>query len=525
MLHNYVLSKSLSGTNEKDLEPDIQQLCNEDGTYEIADPKGFIADNMFEYLEYNIDVGYDFRHIRNLLNNDGKYGLVVSDSNPLVKKIVVTVNSARNLYYYDILGDNIVYRQIYTVEQIDDADVGYLVSEHLIGLSRKCKLVTRCYHELFINLRDAVAYRDVNMKDYAVEKGSSHSGFRIFVVNAYQMRQSKWYKDNLEICDLIRKYKLKLSDYRYMLDLDSVREAIRADAYDDLPLSERAAADRLLCELMYPFIDDSIFDDIDDDFDAIPDEDMESVADDMILFALLSVKSEKEFYAVHKKLGPYGYRVGALTDAIYNSHPKQGTILMCVDGNMRWYSDSYAIGEWEGARGNPYFGKFQPNECNTLLCLREYHPELIVNVFPTSAELEKYMKLYNEERAEERNKHPEMVVETNDVYDVTICRGNWYPNGVYNDEFMKDATFFVFYENYTFSRNQCRKLLSGEELVITNYKSKMGRDLTIRGKLKQTNFGDIVNMEFTRTDISARNRRIMNAFLGVEEPGLPEDED
>ena len=56
-IHNYVLSKYVSGTNRSDIELDINQLMD-DGKYEIVNPKELIADYMFAALENFINPQY-----------------------------------------------------------------------------------------------------------------------------------------------------------------------------------------------------------------------------------------------------------------------------------------------------------------------------------------------------------------------------------------------------------------------------------------------------------------------------------
>jgi hypothetical protein len=79
------------------------------------------------------------------------------------------------------------------------------------------------------------------------------------------------------------------------------------------------------------------------------------------------------------------------------------------------------------------------------------------------------------------------------------------------------------YNKYEFSEDQCRKLLSGEELVIENYVTKMGDEVTIRGKLRDVAgpFDDGPRIEFARTDIGSQKRMKLNREFQIEEPGLP----
>lgn len=521
--HSYVLSKFFAGSNEHDLGLEIRQEKNPDGSYEIDSPKNFIADRIYSALELTIHEAYSWKSIRQLLETDGRYGLVVADDKKeSVTQVILSVDNANGIYSYDSFG-NYMCRRIYEIQHIDDSVKGYFVFDQIINPEDDCEMIAHCYHKYFLNQTDAENYLKFEMRDYAIERGSPDSGFRLIVVDASRLEELDWYKQSLDIADDMSRYGLKRGDYKYIRDLDTVKQAVKADAYDDLPFQEQVEANKYLCRLMLPFIDDYRFDSFNSDIDTIRDNEAEGAADDMILFALLSADSEEKFQAVHDALGPYGYRVGALTDSLYNSHPNEGAILMCSDGNMRWYRTYYYLNEWQGAKDNPYFGKFQLNEANDLLCLREYHPELVVSTFPDADLMQQYEMKYESFLADERRKHTEMRIIDDDDTKLTVCVGDWYPDGVYSTGFVPNTMFEINYGSSVFTTNQCKDLLSGEEIVVENYVSKAGITLSIRGKLKQA-FDGPYDMSFVRTDINTRQRNIMNAVLGVVEAGLPPEE-
>lgn len=523
-IRNYIKFSALTEADDGGYELNVEQLVGLNKRYDFDSPRDAIANDMFKALELLIDVGYSSEHLRRLLNKSGTYSLMLSSETSLVNHIEIVVDNKHRVYYYDLFG-SMSGRYMYEVEQIEDVYLGYMVSEHIIAPTPKCPLMTRCYHEYFLDLYDAITYQKAMMKDYTLGKGSAASGFRIFAVDVEKLKKSEWYVRNLKIYDMIKQYKLDWVDYRCIENFDDIEEAIRADAYDDLDDSERASINRELCDKLYKFLSDEYQEYVGDDYESADDEDIEGITDDIILFALLSADSEETFNEVHKTLGPYEYRVGALTDSLYNDHRGKGHILMCSDGNMRWYGNCYAMNEWDGARGNPYFGKFQPNGTDGLICLNTYRPDLIVDVFPQAHELEKYQKAYSEEKSAIRKLHKEMSMESDDDYDVVLCTGDWYPEGTDSDVCISETIFPAFYESYVFSEEQCRELLSGNELVITDYKSKMGKITTIRGILREPiSFDDVFKATFTRTDINARNRKVMNASLGITEGGIPDIE-
>ena len=526
-LHNYVVSKYVSGTNKSDIELDINQLLD-NGRYEIDDPKQLIAEYMFAAIENFIHPQYTLSDIRELLDIDGKHKLLICDygDTDVVEMIIVKVDNKKQSYYYDIRG-GFISRQIYSVKQIDDTNVGYLVSEHIINPYKDCDLIERCYHEYFRDLISAKRYCEGKMKYYSVEKGKPSSGYRISVVDVAEIDSSDWYKDNIAASRDIKDYNLNPEDYRYIEKISDLQKAIKADAYDDLSIEEQALVNFDIYKSLRDFISDDYLIFLDEGVDEASEDELEEIADTAIALALINASSEVEFKKIHDILGPNEYRVGALTDDIFNNHPNEGYIVLSRDGDMGWYPSCYAINEWEKAKGNSYFGKFQKNENDTLLCLREYHPELIADRLPMKKDVDKYETMYQETLSEERKKHSELYFEKAESGRLLAC-GDWYYEGVLSPKCMKDIAFFKNYGSHSFTDDECRALLSGEELVIENFRTQMGMEITIRGKLKDhaSIYDGEPNVDFTRTDINGSRRKYLNAEMGINEPGLPEsDED
>lgn len=521
-LHNYVLSKYVSGTNKSDIELDVNQLMDDD-SYEIENPKDLISDYMFAALENFINPQYTSHYIRDLLDVDGKHRLDVCDysNNDVIDSVIIKVNNKKQSFYYDIKG-GFVSRQIYTVKQIDDLNLGYLVTEHIINPFNDCELIERCYREVFRNLAEAKRYRDGKMKHYVLAQGKPSSGYRISVVDVTELESSEWYKSNIMAVNDIKAYNLDPEDYRYIANIEDVIKNIKADAYDDLSISDQALVNSDIFKSIRNFISDDYLVFLDEDIDTANEDEVEEIADTAIALALVNAKSEEDFKKIHEILGPNDYRVGALTDNIYNNHPDKGYIVISKDGDMGWYPECYFINEWEGAKGNPYYGKFQPNENNTLLCLREYHPELIVNRLPSKRDMVKYEAMYQEELSETRKLHKEMYFDVNDDYDDIVC-GDWYYEGLLSNKCMKGISFLRDYGSHTFTEDECKKLLSGEELVIEGFITKMELEITIRGRLKDCSsiYDDELEIAFTRTDINGSRRRQLNMEMGIDEPGLP----
>lgn len=521
-LKNYVISKYMSGTSAKDIELDINQLVDGE-SYEIADPISFIAENIYYALEQSIHPKYTENVIYQLLQHSGKYILAVYDADIVssIDSITLVVDNANGVYYYDVVG-TVFARQIYEVSVFDDADVGYLVVENIIHPEDNCELIRRCYEPYFLDIYAARKYRNEQMKHYKISHGSSNSGFRIIVVDVNKIVESDWYRLNLEVANDIISYKLDPERYRYIPDIAIVHEAILADAYEDLDDTAKASVNRDIYDMIKPYIPCEYVAFLDDDLNISDDSEIEDIVNQAITICLTNVKSEEEFFEFHDLLGPYEYRIGCLTDDIYNAHPDSGYIVVSKDGDMGWYESCYAINEWSGAEDNPWFGKFQLNENNTLQCFREYRPDLIASKLPKKSDIQKYEEEYQEANAKIRRVHREMRVVKNEDGDEIVI-GTWYCNGLKSDKKIDRAMFFKDYGSHFFTEEECKQLLNGEEITIEHFVTKMKKEVTIRGKLKDVSsmFDNDQRIEFVRTDIDANKRKKLNSELGIDEPGLP----
>lgn len=521
-LLNFVLSKHMTGIGD-DIELDVQQM-SDGSSYEIDDPKAFISECIFSCIEGYIDFKYNLHSIRSLLDKDGIYRLeLLPDDEAAVSCIILKIDNNHKAYAYDMQG-SIRARQVFNIIQIDSSDVVYLVSEHIINPSPSCSLIERCYHSYFDDLHTAIRYMNHCMKDYELSQGSSNSGYRISVVSRKKIDVSKWYRKNLQAIENIKQYELDAEDYRYIVNIDDVLDSIAADAYDALDADSQNEIDRNIYQRIRPFLDEVSQEQFDVDIDVAMPDDVCDIVDSALLLVLVEADTQEKFDNIHTVLGPYEYRIGSLTDIIYNNHPDKGYILVSSSGEIQWYPDCYFLNEWDGAKNNPYFGKFMPNENDTLFCFREFHPEMIVDELPDDVFMMKYRLAYNNELAKQRERHDEMTFTIHDEMEFVI--GDWYINGLQEEECQHNAVFPRKYEKYTFTVQECKDLLSGEEIKVDNYITKMGKKATIRGKLGDVTgpYDDAPRYAFYRTDIDYEKRKKINMEFGIQEPGMfPDD--
>lgn len=520
---NFVVSKYITDF-DGNVEVDIQQMM--DGSdYEIVDPHAFIAECIFESIENYIDFRYDYAAVYKLMQRDGIYRLgLIEDEESAVSSIILCIDNKNKTYSYDMQGD-IKVRQIFSVTQIEDINVAYLVSEHIIRPSDTCDLIERCYRPFFDDLFAATRYMNHKMKEYNTEHGSINSGYRISVVDKSVIENSEWYKLNMKVANIITQYHLDAEDYRYIEDINEVVETVAADAYDDLDLDFQNEINMNIYDKISCYLDSDTKEEFDLQLDTVPASEICDIVDNAILSALIFAKDKETFMAIHEALGPHDYRVGSFTDDIYNEHPDKGHILLSSAGEFEWYNDCYALNEWEGAKDTPYYHKFMPNENDTLLCLREYHPELIVDNIPDATFVTKYKSMYKSSLAEKRKQHDEMIITMNDNIEYVI--GDWYNKGLYSSDFVKNAVFPRKYEKYVFTVDECKQLLSGIEIVVDNYVSKAGILCSMRGYLSEVSgpYDQNPRYGFRRSDIGGTKRVKLNDEFGIREPGIASMDD
>lgn len=513
-VRSYVIQECLSGSSSDDVTCDVYQMSLND-QFAISDPIALIADDIYTSVSDIIDLRYRVQHIRKILRSGQTKGLLGYKSDSA--SILIHADNENKVYYYDVVNtDDYKFRKVYRVQELDDEKVGYVVLEY-IPYDNNRKFIKRCYSPYFKDLDSAVSYLDS-----ISENCENIDDFRISVFDIDELSKADWYSRNVSAFDKILRYDLDPNKYRKILDFDELDDMINADAYNRLSAQEQADVDYDLYQRLYDYLPVEITYEFDMDLENAEDVDVMSITDRAIALALVQATSEDEFNEIYDVLGPHKYRIDNLTDEIYNSHPDAGYILVTVDGEMKWYPECYFINSWEGAKlDNPYYGKFQPNTCETLLCFKEYHPELIVDNFPSPAIMNAYAQRYKDVKADIHRRHSEMYFYVDDENDEIVV-GDWYYNGVYCDDVIRDVAFMRMYGEHSFTEEECRLILSGEEVVIENFKTKSGIVTTIRGRLRSASgaYDENTMVEFIRTDLDFGARRKINSEMGIVEPGV-----
>lgn len=530
----YVTSREISGMMKRDRRIAMEQ-CVERGSFAILDPAQFIATRLFQFLEDYIDTRYTRRWILGKLREGGFFNLTVNNPGVgiRVERVVLGADLEKGVYFGDIRG-NASIRRVYEVDVIDDKTLAYLACEYIVHPFDGVPFVERTYTPLFTQLARANRYVQSESKNYECAYGDGDSGWHVIPVDADAIQQSTWYQANLKAASDIKQYHLNREDFRYIQDVEELRKRIQESAYDDLVSSEKDGINYTIYMAVRAYLPDDIREDLDmalDEFGDGSDGDVEGVADQAIRAAYAYAADKDAFDVLTEVLAPWRFRVEGANDYVYNAHPDTGWLLAARNGGIGWYEEAFFANEWEGNRDNPWFGKFIPNACEPLPFVMEFDPNCFVDRLPTQAELDMLRGRYMETVRDRRAEHGEMVFEDceDDMGEnVPCCVGDWYPDGLDVDEETKyKGVFFrVQYGNHTFTEDECRKLLSGEEVSIDGFMTKSKMTVSIRGKLmnRTGQFSKYLDIQYVRTDVHGNTRRAYARKLGLSiDEGLPDD--
>lgn len=549
MTNTYITCKQEISENSKTVV--MYQQMSDDGKYVIIDPERYIARLIYRRISDDIDFDYDESCIEALikLQADGTYSLSPR-SDKVECEILIIVNKKDNQYGFKFKDTQNSYsaNYIYSIDRIRNFDEVYLVVECISNPSDDCNLIVRCDHTYFDSMRGAEKYQNLHHEDYQLSRGDlRYSGYDIFVVSKTEIediatRIGYWYSRNIEAIKAINSYGLDVEDFRYMSDIDAINDKITAFAYDELNDDERYIVDDRIYNIMINFISDK---EIKTELDNLKNtakrqnNNIKTVRDKAVILALIHAETDEKFKQVHEALGDmYGWCIGKLTDDIWNKHSHDsddgelvgdGYILLDKTGNLSWFPDLVCFDDWNQSDDSPYKGKFMPNDADILLCFREYHPEKIADRILSSEEVNCLQAKYANARKAKIAEHKEMSFsyenrrdKNGHPCDVAIVTGKWYPHGINvedsNCQGYGDTQFPRYYYNYEFTEDECKRLLSGEEIIIKNYITKDdGIRCTIRGRLgdKSTKFDDGPIIEFVRTDIDQKERNAINAKYGI----------
>ena len=527
MLRSYIMAQqtiinNYGSDNASSPEITISSVCNSNGSYAVDDYEHFIADIMFDKLSSFLAIGYTKDDVLFAMSSDGEYSFVTNEDMPDITSIMIRVDAKRHIYGYTKISDFYM-NVVYSVISIDDDDLGYLVSEYIKSDDLKSPVITKCYHPIFgrDELDAAVKYCESEMMESARMGYGDNSEFKVRPVSISSVSHSTWYELNMSVLHTMERYGIPRSEYRMIGDLNFMSEKIKADSYHSLSFDDRYEIDNMLCHRLLPYVDEDLIHSVcGEDVSEIDPSDMYDVVNMFIISALGDARSESEFYDIIDAMGAYASRIDDLNEQA-RYHKNEGYVLVSRTGQIKWYSNCYAINDWYGAKDNPYYHKFQQNKAR-LVCFSEYSPELFVDSFPDMSLIQKYDNEYKESLLNMRREHAELRFRNYPDEGMLMAIGTWYPDGVESNNRVDDAKFFAFYYGRDFDYDQAKVLFNGDEVVIDDYVSNTGDIITIKGRLREaTKHTKWVNCEFYRSDQepSARNSILM--AIGAKEPQNP----
>ena len=477
----------------------VKQL-SQNNEFEIYRPDEFIAERLYSDIRDYVDSAYTYNDILTIIRQENaSYNLVPDKEAKDV--VLVYIHTSKKGVKVDVTLKSGMVQYIYNVTRMAKGYVAYLVCDQIVAPFPKVSRTIRCYHEMFNRLDDAIRYRNQQRRNPGKpNKGSKLSDFEIYVVNRYTLDGQFWYHGNLEAARLILNYELNFDKYRYVSDVETLLNYIYIDTYDIATEAQRAKINRKLYERVSPFLNDDIRAVMDEFLEECTDDKLEQIVNDALAISLTSCVSKTEFDNLQKAIGPYRKRLKALTIELFNDHAGQGYILCTKTGELGWFPNCDFIEDWDGAKDNPYRGKFQKNDGEILKCFSSYHPELLVKKLPTRKEMSEYRMLYKVACSKERLAHDELEFDDSPLFGYRMS-GIWYEDGVFGDK----STFITMtasYGDHKFTEEEAKELLSGNEVVIPDYVSQMGIVGPARIKIGKDvdEFGD-VNTSLIRTDI------------------------
>ncbi len=553
MVKSYVICKQEFLKDGKNVI--VYDLLYDGGGYSVLHPEEHIFRSIYEQCERYISHEYDESCIRTLmkLQSDGRYGLETNEDNHN-RKVSVIADKKNNRYGFSIKSldenDSLSETVTYEIKQIEEIDIVYLVAEFIVNPSDDCNLVVRCEHKYFTDIYSAKKYLARCKEDYKLSHGDfEFSGFKIFPASKSEIEDmatpiSYWYTRNIEATRLIYKHGLDAEDFRYIPDIDEVSDKIAAFAYDDLDDEGKYNIDSRIYDIAIKFISDEKLRTYLDSLRNTAKTQhnvMKTVREKVVILSLINAESKEKFHQIYKALGEtYDWCIGEVTDDIWTKHSHasntgetigDGYILIDKYGELVWFPECLWFDEWDKSDDSPYKGKFMLNEADTLLCLREYHPEKIADKILSQDECDMWHIKYMNNFKAKILQHDEMEFSEIDSRDgrghsckVAAVTGRWYPHGINisgNCDAYSNTQFLRHYYNYEFTKDECRQLLSGEEIVIKNYVTKdNGIRCTIRGRLNDVSSAmdsDPI-IRFVRTDIDVQERNAVNAKYGIYAP-------
>lgn len=528
---SYVSMNLYTSTDWHDMASVVTQL-QQDGVYEIEDVDTFVATDIYEHIKDMVDKDITPATIKEIMNgNDDSYIDTVVESyekdgvTHVVPDCIEVFAKAHSGIGYQSHFDAFDYTHLvtYKVSEIEKQNVAYLVSEHIVNPGKGCDLLERLYHEPFTSLEEAQAYMDKLNKDYDHSGGAyrESSGYKLSIVDKEAILENPWYKNNMLALDYMQRLKLDPKEYRFWYPHGIVSE-LQEKIYEQSADTEKLAIDKDVYGRIREYLSDIHAQEMDARLGSC-ESGSRAIVDKALVLAHIDATSQEDYDAIHKSLGEYECRIKLLTQANVEEMRRHGQVCITKDGEIGYFRDAYGINSWEGAKDNPYFGKFSYNMGAGVDQFKDYrYHDMFVDELPDTDTIAYYEKQYEEwetNLSKERGKAAvkyrtakpnakgcTYVVSSLEAFEEQVgCRL------FFGDERKSEKVRFnKTYGSHTFNDDEIRTLLAGYELTIKDYKLPTGetKEISIRLSRMESDKG-IPYIGFERTgDSVEKNEKV-----------------
>lgn len=500
---SYVSMNLYTSTDWHDMASVVTQL-QQDGVYEIEDVDTFVSTNIYEHIKDMVDKDITTDTIKEIMNgNDDAYIDTIAESyekdgvTHVVPDRIEVFAKAHSGIGYQSHFDAFDYTHLvtYGVSEIEKQNVAYLVSEHIVNPGKGCDLLERLYHEPFTSLEEAQAYMDELNKDYD-HSGSAYresSGYKLSIVDKEAILENPWYKNNMLALDYMQRLKLDPKEYRFWYSHGVVSE-LQEKIYEQSADAEKLSIDKDVYGRIREYLSDVHQQEIDTQLNVCESNSRE-IVDRALVLAHVDATSQEDYEGIRKSLGEYESRINQLTYANVKETRGHGHVCITKNGEIGYFRNSYGINDWEGAKDNPYFGKFSHNMGAGVDQFENYRfHDMFVDELPDQAMIDDYYQQYSEwetnlmkDRAKSSVKYKTTKPDSKGhVYVVSSLEDfeiNVGSRLLYGDERKSEKVRFnKTYGSHIFNDDEIRTLLAGYELTINDCKLATGqtKEISIR---------------------------------------------
>lgn len=230
------------------------------------------------------------------------------------------------------------YMKEFTITEINQDKVVYLVTDHIVNPYRGCGLIERCYHPFFESLQAAVNYQETCEVRFKRLGGKPElGGFKISVVDKDKITEDSWYQENMLAQKYMKKLGVTEGGYRTQ-NAYQVVNLLQKKYYDNADNIEKFNIDHFIYEKIRDFIPederlkcDKVF------WKRSFFANTKELVDRAIISCFANAGSQEDYNAIRKALGEYETRIMQMTEDIAKEHKGHGYTVITKSGDIAWY--------------------------------------------------------------------------------------------------------------------------------------------------------------------------------------------